>query len=136
MTRAPRRALLALCATAPLLAAGCGDSNNGPKSVLLRFAADANFKCGAKNAGEVFDLSTNSSGQSRAEYVRNQLASEQQSGCTPKRVPHIEAIQLSRSDSIAVYDVRVENPSTDFRGGRARVIKTEHGWKVDTGRGT
>jgi len=135
MSRTPRRALLALSSIA-VLAAGCGENNDDPKSVLLKFTTDASCKCGAKNAGEVFDLTTNSSGQNRAEYIRNQLISEQQRGCTPNRVPHIEAIQLSRTDSVAVYDVGVENPSTGFKGGRARLIKTQGGWKVDTGRGT
>lgn len=136
MNRPAARALLALCATAALLAAGCGDSNNDPKSVLLRFTVASTYKCGAKSAGEAYDLATNSLNESREKFVRDTLLQQQQSGCTPKRVPHIEAIQLSRSDSIAVYAVRVADPSTDFKGGRARVIKTEHGWKVDTGRGT
>jgi len=135
MTRARHWTLLALSATAALLAAGCGDSNNDPKSVLLR-ATTALYGCGAKSAATVYDLSTNHFGQDRATYIRNQLTSERHNGCTPKRVPHLEAIQLSRTHSVATYDLRLDKPTTTFKGGRIRLIKGEHGWKVDNGAGT
>ncbi len=135
MSSAPRRALLALSSIA-VLAAGCGDNNNDPRSVLLRFTTASTYKCGAKSAGEAYDLATNSLNESRERFVHDTLLQQQQNGCTPKRVPHIEAIELSRTTAVAVYDVRVQDPSTDFKRGRARVIKTDHGWKVDTGRGT
>ncbi len=135
MSSAPTRALLALGAAAALFAPGCGDSNNDPKSVLLR-ATTALYGCGAKSAATVYDLSTNHFGQDRATYIRNQLASEQHNGCTPMRVPQLEPIQLSRTDSVATYDLRLDKPSTTFKGGRIRLLKTEHGWKVDNGAGT
>jgi len=123
---------------------GCGGGGKGEKEANLRNDPEAVVKayiraradCGAAAAGRTYDLVTGvRGGASRKEYIQGVVRDERANGCTPKRVGKLSTFIESRGEDEAVVEVRTSGGAQGENRQRIRLLRTDKGWKVDTGIG-
>jgi hypothetical protein len=142
--RAPVVATLAMAATFAIALAACGGDDNGdgeagfrddPEAVVNAYIR-ARADCGAAAAGRTYDLVTGVRGvDSREEYIERVVRDERANGCTPERVGELSTFVESRGEDQAVVEVRRTGAAEGDGRQRIRLLRTEEGWKVDTGVG-
>jgi len=124
--------------------AACGGGGNAEKEANLRNDPEAVVKayiraqadCGAAAAGRTYDLVTGvRGGASRDEYIHGVVRDERANGCTPKRVGKLSTFIESRGEDEAVMEVRTTGAAQGESRQRIRLLRTDQGWKVDTGVG-
>jgi hypothetical protein len=142
--RASAICALAVVGIAALALAGCGGNDNGDGDAELRDDPEAvvnayiraRADCGAAAARRTYDLVTAvRGGASREEYVEGVLRDERANGCTPERVGELSTFIESRGEDQAVVEVRKTGGAEGDSRQRVRVLRTDDGWKVDTGVG-
>jgi hypothetical protein len=142
--RVPAVALLAIATTCALAVTACGDDDNGdgeagirddPETVVKAYVR-ARADCGAAAAGRTYDLVTGVRGvDSREEYIERVVRDERADGCTPERVGELSTFVESRGQDQAIVEVRGRGGAEGDGRQRIRLLRTEEGWKVDTGVG-
>jgi len=142
--RAPALAALVIAATFSLALAACGGDGDGDEEADIRDDPEAVVKayiraradCGAAAAGRTYDLVTGVRGvDSRDEYIERVVRDERANGCTPERVGELSTFVESRGEDQAVVEVRRTGGAQGGGRQRIRLLRTEEGWKVDTGVG-
>lgn len=131
----------AITATFAIALVACGGDDNGdgeagirddPEAVVKAFYR-ARADCGREAAEQIYDLTTNPTGESREEFVSRQLRDERRDGCRPQRAPKVSTFVVDRSEDTATIDVRLTGDPEGKRGGHVRVVRADDGWKLDTG---
>jgi hypothetical protein len=139
----PTISALASAGIAALALGACGGGGNDqgaklrddPEAVVKAYIR-ARADCGAAAAGRTYDLVTGVRGvSSRREYVSRVVRDERANGCTPKRVGQLSTFVESRGEDQTVVEVRMTGGPQAQRRQRIRLLRTEEGWKVDTGVG-
>jgi hypothetical protein len=133
---------LSIAATFAIALATCGDGDgeeeagirDDPEAVVRAFYR-ARADCGREAAEQIYDLTTNPTGESREEFVSRQLRDERRDGCRPERPPKVSTFVVDRSEDTATIDVRLSGDPEGKRGGRIRLVRADEGWKLDTGSG-
>ena len=142
--RAPALAALVIAATFSLALAACGGDGDGDEEADIRDDPEAVVKayiraradCGAAAAGRTYDLVTGVRGvDSRDDYIERVVRDERANGCTPERVGELSTFVESRGEDQAVVEVRRTGGAQGGGRQRIRLLRTEEGWKVDTGVG-
>lgn len=136
-------ATLAIASISAIPLAACGGDGNGdgeaglrddPEAVVRAFYR-AQADCGRDAAEQIYDLTTNETGESREEFVSRQLRDERRNGCRPQRPPQVSTFVVDRREDTVTIDVRLSGDPGGKRGGRVGLVRTEEGWKLDTGGG-
>ena len=136
------RAIVALAAIFAIGLAACGGDDNGdgeaagiredPEAVVKAFYR-ARADCGREAAEQIYDLTTNPTGESREDFVSRQLRDERRDGCRPERPPKVSTFVVDRREDTATIDVRLTGDPEGKRGGRVRLVRMDEGWKLETG---
>ncbi len=131
-----------LLSLAAALGAGCGsdDANSvdvpadDPEAVVRAYF-EARASCGEEAAEQLVATTTGSSaGQSDEETIERIVDEDRAQGCTPQPTGEIATIVQSQSGEVAIVEGRVpEGPDAGTHPIRA--VRTDEGWKVDTGAG-
>lgn len=142
--RAPALAALVIAATFSIALAACGGDGDGDEEADIRDDPEAVVKayiraradCGAAAARRTYDLVTGVRGvDSRDDYIERVVRDERANGCTPERVGELSTFVESRGEDQAVVEVRRTGGAQGDGSQRIRLLRTEEGWKVDTGVG-
>ena len=142
--RVAAAALLAIAAACAVAVTACGGDDNGDGQAGIRDDPEAVVKayiraradCGAAAAGRTYDLVTGVRGvDSREEYIERVVRDERANGCTPERVGELSTFVESRGEDQAVVEARRTGGAQGEGRQRIRLLRTEEGWKVDTGVG-